>query len=211
MRYYIYLDKCLLRSLFSVLSDSNFDIEVVEYSVRKSSTVNNQVEVDPYTEDLCESENGKTKEVKSIQRRFRKSNFKKHGVRGNVGHSNSSTVETQRRYINIEDITDMKNNTFYHNLVEKLNKTSRNEERIAIEIGYIEPYIREDIFNNNSKKGNNGFFLINNKYVWYDKDMLQGDIELLAQMSCKIKVVGYTMSCLEKEERIIKAIAIFIE
>ena len=53
--------------------------------------------------------------------------------------------------------------------------------------------------------------MLNGKYIWYNDELLTGDIELLAQMSCKIKVLGYKMNCLEQDEEIIKAIAMFIE
>lgn len=215
MRYYIYLDKCFVRSLFSVLNESDFNIEVVEYSVRKSSTTNNQVSIDPYLEKLCNNDKVKNIEgSKNRQKRYGSSNAEKNGINGNLGYANSSTVETVRRYINIDDITDMKNNSFYHNLVEKLNKennrSSNDDERIAIESGFIELYDLDDKLLNSESKID-GFFKINTKNVWYKKELLQGDIKLLAQMSCRIKVIGYTMSCLEKEDRIIKAIAVFIE
>lgn len=212
MRYYIYLDKCFLRSLFSVLSSSNFDIEVVEYSVRKASTVNNQLTVEPHKENICEFENDKNinDDKKNTQKRFKNQSLSKEGLNSQYGYGSTSTIETQRRYINIEDITDMKNNTFYHNLIEKLNQENLNSDtRIIIEEGFIELYDRNKIIK--LEESTNSFFLINGKYIWYDKKILQGEIELLAQMSCRIKVIGYTMSCLENKNKIIKAIAIYIE
>ncbi len=211
MRYYIYLDKCFLRNLFSTLTTSNFDIEVVEYSVRKCSTVNNQLSVDPNVESICEVEKDKSSvNKKNIQKRYKDEKLSKQGLHAQYGYGNTSTIETQRRYINIEDITQMKNNTFYHNLIEKLNnQNSRNDKRIIIEDGFIELYKREDMFKED--KTNDSFFMINDKYIWYDKNILQGDIDLMAQMACKIKVIGYTVSCLEKEQKVVKAIAIFIE
>lgn len=212
MRYYIYLDKCFLRNLFSVLSSGNFDIEVVEYSVRKSSTVNNQLTVDPHKENICEFEKDKNinDDKKNTQKRFKNESLSKEGLNAQYGYGNTSTIETQRRYINIEDITDMKNNTFYHNLIEKLNQENlKSDKRIIIEEGFIKLYDRNQIIK--LDEATNSFFIINDKYIWYDKNILQGDIELLAQMSCRIKVIGYTMSCLENKNKIIKAIAMYIE
>ena len=141
---------------------------------------------------------------------YKDEKLSKQGLHAQYGYGNTSTIETQRRYINIEDITQMKNNTFYHNLIEKLNnQNSRNDKRIIIEDGFIELYKREDMFKED--KTNDSFFMINDKYIWYDKNILQGDIDLMAQMACKIKVIGYTVSCLEKEQKVVKAIAIFIE
>ena len=47
MRYYIYLDRVFIRTLFAVLDDFDFDIDIVEYAVRKSYTNNNEISVDP--------------------------------------------------------------------------------------------------------------------------------------------------------------------
>ena len=78
MRYYLYLDRCFLRNLFSVVGNSNFNIEVVEYSVRKSNTQNNQLSIDPCIENFCqfEDECQKFKE-KDNPIRNRNSNFVK--------------------------------------------------------------------------------------------------------------------------------------
>ena len=212
MRYYIYLDKCFLRNLFSVFSGGNFDIEVVEYSVRKSSTVNNQLTVDPRKESISEFEKDKNinEDKKNTQKRYKKEHLTKEGIGAQYGYGNTSTIETQRRYINIEDITDMKNNTFYHNLIEKLNQDNlRRDARIVIEEGFINLYDRNNSFKVNNDI--NSFFIFNDKYIWFDKNILQGDIELLAQMSCRIKVIGYLISCLESKNKIIKAIAMYIE
>ena len=54
--------------------------------------------------------------------------------------------------------------------------------------------------------------MINDCFVWIDKTKLNVNLELLSQMSCKIKVIGYMMNCKEENKNnIIKAIAIFIE
>ncbi|MEE1253189.1 MAG: UvrD-helicase domain-containing protein [Bacteroidales bacterium] len=58
----------------------------------------------------------------------------------------------------------------------------------------------------------NKFFMINNSFVWYDNSKLDGDIDLLSQMSCELNVVGYKMNCAEDENnKILKAIAMYIE
>ena len=104
---------------------------------------------------------------------------------------------------------------FYHHLIEKLNTENfRDDSRIKVDEGFIRLYDRYDISEkldeaDIKKKGS--FFMLNGKYIWYNDELLTGDIELLAQMSCKIKVLGYKMNCLEQDEEIIKAIAMFIE
>ena len=50
MRYYIYLDKPFLRTLFAILDESSFNIDVVEYAVRKSYTNNNELSLAPTLE-----------------------------------------------------------------------------------------------------------------------------------------------------------------
>lgn len=216
MRYYIYLDKCFIRSLFSIVENVDFDIEVVEYSVRKSSTTNNQFSIAPSNEKICNTGEDSTPLSKEdVQVHLRDESMCKNCISAQAGYGDSSTIETQRRYINIDDITDMKNNNFYHHLIEKLNTENfRDDSRIKVDEGFIRLYDRYDISEkldeaDIKKKGS--FFMLNGKYIWYNDELLTGDIELLAQMSCKIKVLGYKMNCLEQDEEIIKAIAMFIE
>lgn len=210
MRYYIYLDKCFVRNLFSIVENIDFDIEVVEYSVRKSSTINNQISLSPSKEEICNNGKDFLSPKQENQMHLRDENMSKKSLSTQAGYADSSTIETQKRYINIDDITDMKNDNFYHQLVEKLNSDHfRNATRIEVDEGFIKLYDRYDIKEDIKKRGS--FFMLNNKYVWYEEELLKGDIELLAQIGCKIKVVGYKMNCLDKEENIIKAIAMFIE
>ena len=50
MRYYIYLDRELLKTLFSIIGGSDFNIDVFEFSVRNSYTINNNLSLDPSIE-----------------------------------------------------------------------------------------------------------------------------------------------------------------
>ena len=50
MRFYLYLDKNFLKILFSTNEKMDFDIEVVECSIRKSNSVNNILRVEPRSE-----------------------------------------------------------------------------------------------------------------------------------------------------------------
>ena len=108
-------------------------------------------------------------------------------------------------------VTSIKNMAFYHDLLEKIknNNCRDDESRIIIEEGFIKT-------NNNRSMENDidNFFMINDCFIWYDKTKLQGEINLLKEMSCKIKVVGYKMNCMENrnnQNHILKAIAIYIE
>lgn len=102
----------------------------------------------------------------------------------------------------------MKNLSFYHKLLEKIIDSVRDDKsRIIEESGYIK-ICNNEIFENEK----NNFFMINETFVWFDNTLLQGDIVLLSQMACEIKVLGYIMSCKEsKNRKIVKAIAMYIE
>lgn len=212
MRYYLYLDKDFLRSLFSIFDSANFNIDVFEFSVRNSYTINNNLSVDPSVEKNKDMEDYSKKDWKdnfSSSARDSKSSRKRVGV--SYDNGNSYNYQTEKKYLNISDITDMKNMAFYHDLLEKIknNNCRDDESRIIIEEGFIKT-------NNNRSMENDidNFFMINDCFIWYDKTKLQGEINLLKEMSCKIKVVGYKMNCMENrnnQNHILKAIAIYIE
>lgn len=210
MRYYIYLDRALLRILFSALSNIDFDIEVVEYSVRKSYSTNNQLSVDPSMEKIKDCENSCREEIeKDKSGGCRSSCLNKERVGFGYDYGNSYNLQTEKRYINIEDITDMKNTSFYHNLLENLRSTTRGEEdRVIEEEGYIKCGSRAE----GNPVLNENFFMVNDTFIWFNQDLLQGDITLLSEMACKVKVIGYQMNCKEdRGHKIVKAISIFIE
>lgn len=213
MRYYLYLDKDFLRSLFSIFESANFNIDVFEFSVRNSYTINNNLSLDPSVEcgkDIEDSSKKDWKENFSSSARDNHSSKKRIGV--SYDNGNSYNFQTEKKYLNISDITDMKNMAFYHDLLEKIRENNcRNEDsRIIVEVGFIKTNSNRSI-----DTDTDNFFMINDSFIWYDKTKLQGNIELLKEMSCKIKVVGYKMNC--KEDRnnynnhILKAIAIYIE
>ena len=47
MRYYLYLDRDFIQSLFGSIADSNFDIDVIEFSLNRSETVTKDFNVSP--------------------------------------------------------------------------------------------------------------------------------------------------------------------
>ena len=211
MRYYIYIDRDFLKSLFSVIDDSDFNIEVIEYSLKKSITSNNAISLEPCVESGCGLEDSRKNEFEKNNTRFEKDEkFNKEKLGISYDKSKICNVETQIRYINIDDVSDIKNTNFYHNLCERIrSKVKETNSRIVEEIGYIKLYSGEKKFEFDE---NNNFFMINNCFIWLDKTKLQGELKLLSQMSCEVKVIGYMMNCQNfKENRILKAIAIFIE
>ena len=115
MRYYIYLDKLFLRSLFAVIDGLDFNIDVVDYAVKKSYTNNNGISIDPSFENGCSSDNFRDFEkTKSNQK---KNKFSNERDRIGVDKDITYNIQTERRYINISDITEMKNISFYHKLI----------------------------------------------------------------------------------------------
>lgn len=208
MRYYIYLDKLFLRSLFAVIDGLDFNIDVVEYAVKKSYTNNNGISIDPSFENGCSSDN--FRDFEKTKSNLKKNKFSNERVRFGVDKDVTYNIQTERRYINISDITEMKNISFYHKLVLDIEnmKNDRKEDRLYIDEGDILMYENRD----DSKYSEyDGFFRINNTCVWYDRKNMNMEINTLSLMACKVKVVGYKISCGEKNGNIIKAIAIFIE
>jgi len=209
VRYYIYLDRDFLKTLFSIITDEDFNIDVFEFSVRNSYTINNNLSLDPSIERSKDCEDFSKKDWKENYSSTARDNF---GKRERVGVSydngNSYNYQTERKYLNITDITDMKNMAFYHDLFEKIkqNKTRDSNTRIFMEEGFIK-------INNNRSFDNeiDKFFMINDSFIWYDKEKLNGDIKILQEMYCKVNVVGYKMNCFESDNNILKAIAIYIE
>ncbi len=208
MRYYIYLDKPFLRTILASMGEIGFDIDVIEYSVIKNYSNNKKVAFDPCIEngnnfevfkenDICKRKNG---------------NFTSNKIR--IGFDNGETynIQTERKYINISDITDMKNIGFYHKLITKIENIKNRDEksRIYEKTGYIKVYKsrNEDSIEYSNK---DGFFRIDDICIWYDKEKMQADINLLSRMSCKINIVGYVINCLEDSKKVVKPMAIYIE
>lgn len=212
MRYYIYLDREFLRILFSVVEEGNFDIEVLEYSLRKSVTTNNELSVEPCLENMNDCENSSKNDNEKKNSKYSKEGvFNKERVGVSYDNSKSCNVQTEIKYINIEDVSDIKNTSFYHKLLISLkDQINDNSSRIIEEIGYMK--VDNNPSRNELKQGNDNFFMINDTFVWIDNTKLQGNLRLLSQMGCELKVIGYMMNCKNSNSgKIIKAIAIFIE
>lgn len=210
MRYYMYLDRCFLRTLFSVVDDFEFNIEVIEYSVINSCSTKNGICLDPCIESICNGENGKEYKEEELFKKEKQENLKKEKIGVSYDSSKTYNTQTERKYINIQDITEMKNSSFYHHLIERIKDTSRDSNSsICMEYGYIKPQENRDTYKEDKT---NQFFMINNSYVWFDSKLLDADIFFLSNICCKVHVVGYTINCDErKEKKILKAIAIYID
>ena len=209
MRYYIYLDREFLKSLFSVVDDE-FNIDIIEYSLRKSVTTNNSLCVEPCVEKGCQNEDSDKKEYKNNKSKFIKAdNFNKEKLGVSYDKSNICNTETQIRYINIDDVSDIKNTNFYHKLCEKIReRVKEKDSRIIEDSGSIRIYKNKDTL----KIGNNDVFMINENFVLIENNKLQADLNILGQIECEVKVIGYMMNCKNSSNnKVLKAIAIFIE
>lgn len=210
MRYYIYLDKPFLRTILGSIGELDFDIDVIEYSVIKSYSNNNKLAVDPCIENGNNCEIFKDTE----KRKNKEGSFNSEKIRFGMDKGVSCNIQTERKYINISDITDMKNIGFYHKLITKVEQMKNRDinNRLYENSGFITIYETRD---ENIKENNNfekdGFFRIDDTCIWYDKEKLQTDINLLSSMSCKINVVGYIINCLENSKKVVKPLAMYIE
>ena len=210
MRYYIYLDKTLLQTLFSAVENIDFNIDVVECSVRKNYGSSNEVSLEPGIENILDFEKGMEKEIEqNAHKREKNGNARKEKFGISYEHNNSYNVQTEKKYINIEDVSNMKNNAFYHRLVKIITREVEKENsRIILESGII-----TKINNNVIGSESDAFFLLNNNYIWFDKNKINIDFDLLSTMNCKVTVVGYMINCekRENEKNILKAITVFME
>ena len=122
----------------------------------------------------------------------------------------SSNTTTERRYINISDVTDIKNISFYNNLIDRLKEMSQGENRAQNRIIEQQGSIRKVRLSRDDT--NNNLFLINNNYVWCDNKNSQTDMDFFTNMCGEVKVIGYNIN--ENKTRnvnVLKAIAIYIE
>lgn len=218
MRYYIYLDKEFLKSLFSSIPDSKFDIGIVDFTTQKSYSVTNGVGTAPSIDNRNGIEEYHDDDKKKCKKS--KNNGKVTHVGVNVDRSDTYQYSTTRRYINIEDISQIKNNYFYHELVLELEKIlgDHKEKNMCYEQGNIFPCKLNNRFRENDndedikEDKNNIFFRINHTYVWLDSKKLNTDITFLCNILDKVKVVGYEVcNNIMPGYKVVKAIAVYIE
>lgn len=194
MRYYIYIDKDLIKNLIATYGNFNFNIDVVEYSVQKNCGNINNIRVEPRKENMCDADKG---------------NVKRNSTGFGVDSGMTYNVITEEKYINISDISEIKNIEFYHNLIESLrklkNEATRENSKVVEEEGKI-----EKIFENRSYEDN--IFNINNSYVWYDKEKSLIDMNLFSNVCGEVKVLGYNINeDVKRSNKMLKAIAIYVE
>jgi hypothetical protein len=200
MRYFIYLDKNFIKSLFSCILDFNFDIDVVEFSVQKGESITSDVMINPSTSKLNEEkkqfENKKGKEIECKNENRDNLNFK-------VSETKTNNSQVQRKYINISEVSDIKNLSFYNKLLDKLIE---GEYKNIIKIkGNINICKLRNISSNEDK-----FVYIDNCYIWLDNNLLNSNLEVLCNIVSEVNIVGFIVNKLDNFN-IIKAIAIYID
>jgi len=178
---YFYINKEFIKRIAARISDISFDIDFFEYSERRGYTTNDNTIVRPEFEKGTEKREEGTNCF----------NRNKVGVSGEKGVLRN--LEIVKRYINIEDVSDIKNNKFYYNILENVSE----DERLRKIVGIIEK-IEDDEFIINGDK-----FIIDKKECT--------ELEEIYANNCEVNVLGYKINCLNLDKNIFKVIAIYIE
>lgn len=209
MRYYMYIDREFIKNLVSVSGTIDFDIQVIEYSIENSITCKNDISLKPYHEKLCDY-NKEWQDQKEKEKRQKGGNCDKSGFGMSYDNSIIKNTSTEKKYINIQDITDMKNINFYHNLVENIRNSSRDDVHIFNEYGYMRNMHSRD--NNLDSDSKCQILKINNSYLWYDKSKFCTNTDFLCNIACEVNAIGYTINYNKDDNtRIGKALAIYID
>lgn len=212
MRYYLYLDKEFLKSLFASIPEFNLDIEIMEFSVQKGETKTKDINISPNTNEVFGMANWQKKDKENDD----KNECRKQvtgGINFFAGEKNTYNTVVERRYINIEDVSGIKNLSFYNKLVKRLEDICPKEDNLCIEFGKIYPCKLKNIYkevDDRQYSKNNQFFCMNNKYIWVDNNNLVTDLFFLSTITSEVRLIGFVINKINDIE-IIKAIAIFIE
>lgn len=178
MRMYIYIDKDIIKCLAPKISNISFDIDFFEYSEKRGYSTNNTTCIRPDIE-----KEGKKEGCGNYRKRL--------GVSEDLGVL--CNTEIVKRYINIEDVSSIKNNNFYYNIVENI-KTDKRIKNINGMISQI----------------NDGSFMIGDNKFLIASEGQERLIELYNN-SCSVTCLGYKINCLNSTNDVFKTIAVFIE
>lgn len=169
------MNKEYLRLIAPKVLNLSLDIDYFEYSERRSCTLNDNIGVKP--------------EIRFSEEK--KSNGRLEIVKDN---SEISNVEITKRYINIEDITHIKNNYLYFKIIESI----KEDDNIVITCGIIEK-INED-----------STFVINNYLVIYNEEC-ENIIREVYKFKYEIKCYVFKLNCPQNSLLVSKLLSIFIE
>lgn len=176
MRLYVYIDKDMVKKLAANITNISFDIDFFEYSEKRGYTIRNDTSIRPDVDKKME-EKDKCK------------------LRVGASHEQGtlSSIEIIRRYINIEDVSNIKNNSFYYAIIESI----KEDERIKIKKGLI-----ENIENDYIVVGEDKFIL---------DSTVQNGLNKLFEYKCSLTLLGYKINDLRNKYDVLKTIAIYIE
>ena len=209
MRYYLYIDRDFIQSLFGSIAESNFDIDIIESSLSKSQTVTRDFNVSPGVDVFHEK--GCAKSEKEQQMTCDEHNKHINNFKAFVGEVNTYNTAVERRYINVEEVSGIKKQAFYYKLIEQIEKDIECENLCTLN-GKICPCKLKNPFNdgvNRAYDEDNLFFNVESKYVWIEKEKLHSDLLFLSTITKQINVIGFTINKGEENE-IVKAIALYI-
>lgn len=178
MRMYIYIDKDIIKCLAPKISNISFDIDFFEYSEKRGYTTNNSTCIRPDVEKECKKDG-----CENYRKRF--------GVSEDLGVL--CNTEIVKRYINIEDVSSIKNNNFYYNIIENI----KIDDRVKSVSGLISEI-------------KDGRFIINQSRFLIS---LQGQEKLVELYNnfCNVTCLGYKINCLNAQTDVFKTIAVYIE
>lgn len=175
---YIYIDKDIIKRLAPKIPNISFDIDFFEYSEKRGYTTNNTTCIRPDIE-----KEGKKEGCGGYRKRL--------GISEDLGVL--CNTEIIKRYINIEDVSSIKNNNFYYNIVENI----KPDKRIKTINGMISQI-------------SDGYFIIEKNKFLVSSEAQNRLIEL-HNNSCDVTCLGYKINCLDMPNDVFKTIAVFIE
>ncbi len=172
----MYMDKDIIRKIAPKVSNISYDIDFFEYSEKKGYTTNNNTCIRPEVESKGKHDKEAIKKIGFSE---------DYGVLCNT--------EIIKRYINIEDVSSIKNNNFYYNILENL----KEDNRVKNTIGRI------------TKLDDGCFYIGEDKYI-ISSEGSKMLLELFDN-NCELTCVGFKINCLNSQYNVFKTIAIYIE
>lgn len=184
IHYYLYRDDELIKSIYSQISEVIPELGIIEYIGGDTQNYTKDYRVEAL------EENNKDK-----QKEYLKSEIK-------MCKMNGSAI--LREYANINDIKEIKQNSFYNNIVNEIANNCNSCKELVYIKNNIETY---PSFN----KQQEVFLKMGNNCIWIKKELVVSDIASISKLMGELNLVGYIL----KEEtintpKIIRAIAIYL-
>lgn len=184
MRYYLYRDIDLLKELYSQFNNLRLDLDAIEHIDAKNSYEEQAVAVAPHSNLLekCELKLGAD-------------------ARRETGNS----VTTISEYVNIEDVKEIYNKRFFHNLINNIRDKKILCDGLCIETGSMNCLRLEENIQDK-------FVIVNGIYVWFDSEKMSNDMRVISSITDNIEVIGVTIKeAAQNSPKVIKAIAIYVD